>query len=400
MPFMTAGTRQRARPQIKSMQAPNFLEWRFYHNPLEAWIAAGVTFAVIGTALLAVRTILAHRLAKVAERTATTADDAIVDLLRRTRYFFILTAAVAGAMLFLDLPERARSIGRVLGTIALIMQIAIWGNGLITFWFRNYAERKAESDISSRTTIAAFSFVARAILWVMLSLVALDRLGYNVTTLITGLGVGGIAIALAVQNVLGDLFAALAIVLDKPFVVGDTIGVDTFTGTVEHVGLKTTRLRSVNGELLIFSNADLLRSRIRNFKRMQERRVLLTIGVTYDTSPDMVARIPTIIREAVTAQQRVRFDRSHFVAYGDSALTFETVYFVLTAEYLVYVDVQQAINLEILRRFTAAKIGFAYPTRTIVVRGSGGAAPVSAETAIAVEAGTGIDTMSGPSRQR
>jgi small-conductance mechanosensitive channel len=369
------------------MQAPNFLEWRFYHNPLAAWISAGVAFAVIGAALFVVRTILVHRLANVAKRTATTADDAIVDLLRRTRYFFILTAAVAGAMLFLDLPERARSIGRVLGTIALIVQIAIWGNGLITFWFRNYAERKAETDISSRTTIAAFSFVARAILWIMLSLVALNRLGYDVTALITGLGVGGIAIALAVQNVLGDLFAALAIVLDKPFVVGDTIGVDTFTGTVEQIGLKTTRLRSLNGELLIFSNADLLRGRIRNFKRMQERRVVFTIGVSYDTPADTVARIPAIIRHAVIAQQQVRFDRSHFVAYGESALNFETVYFVLTADYLVHVDVLQAINLQILRQFAAEKIEFAYPTRTIVVRGGGGVAPVSAGAPMAAESG-------------
>jgi len=221
----------------------------------------------------------------------------------------------------------------------------------------------------------------------MLSLVALNRLGYDVTALITGLGVGGIAIALAVQNVLGDLFAALAIVLDKPFVVGDTIGVDTFTGTVEQIGLKTTRLRSLNGELLIFSNADLLKGRIRNFKRMQERRIVFTIGVSYDTPADTVARIPTIIREAVTAQQQVRFDRSHFVAYGESALNFETVYFVLTADYLTHVDVLQAINLQILRQFATEKIEFAYPTRTIVVRGGGGVAPVSAGAALTAETG-------------
>ena len=350
------------------MQPSNFLEWRFYHNSLQAWTVAGIVFAVVGTALFLARTIISRRLAKMAERTATTADDAIVDLLRRTRYFFIVTAAVASGILFLDLPERARAVGRALGTIALILQVAIWGNGLITFWFRNYAERKAESDIASRTTVAAFSFVARAILWIMLSLVGLNRLGYDVTALITGLGVGGIAIALAVQNVLGDLFAALAIVLDKPFVVGDTIGVDTFTGTVENVGLKTTRVRSLNGELLIFSNADLLRSRLRNFKRMQERRIVFMIGVSYDTPPDTVARIPTMIREAVQSQQQVRFDRSHFISYGDSTLNFETVYFVLTADYLAYVNAQQAINLTILRQFAAEKIQFAYPTRTLVVK--------------------------------
>ena len=350
------------------MQPSNFLEWRFYHNSLQAWTVAGIVFAVVGMTLFVARTVFARRLAKIAERTATTADDAIVDLLRRTRYFFIVTAAVASGMLFLDLPQRARAVGHVLGTISLILQIAIWGNGLITFWFRNYAERKAESDISSRTTIAAFGFLARAILWIMLSLVGLNRLGYDVTALITGLGVGGIAIALAVQNVLSDLFAALAIVLEKPFLVGDTIGVDTFTGTIEHVGLKTTRIRSVNGELLIFSNADLLRSRLRNFKRMQERRIVFMIGVSYDTPPDTVARIPTMIREAIQSQQQVRFDRSHFISYGDSTLNFETVYFVLTADYLAYVNAQQAINLTILRQFAAEKIQFAYPTRTLVVK--------------------------------
>ncbi|HEU4787831.1 MAG TPA: mechanosensitive ion channel family protein [Gemmatimonadaceae bacterium] len=351
------------------MQPPTILEWQFYHNSLEAWLVAGVVFVVIGTTLVIIRTLLARRLAKIAARTATTADDAIVDLLRRTRYFFILTAAVAGAFLFLDLPPRAHSIGHLLGTISLILQIAIWGNGLITFWFQNYATRKADTDLSSRTTIAAFSFVARTILWIMLALVALNRLGYDVTALITGLGVGGIAIALAVQNVLGDLFAALAIVLDKPFVVGDSISVDTVTGTVEHVGLKTTRIRSVNGEQIICSNADLLRSRIRNFKRMQERRVVFTTGVSYETPPDTIAKIPAMLREAVEAQQQVRFDRSHFVSYGESALNFETVYFVLAADYLVYANVNQAVNLAVLRRFATEGIEFAYPTRVVFVKG-------------------------------
>src|SRR4030095_8661307 len=258
------------------------------------------------------------------------------------------------------------SVGRVLGTIALFLQIAIWGNGLITFWFRNYAERKADTDLSSRTTIAAFSFVARLILWVMLALVALNRLGVDITALITGLGVGGIAIALAVQNVLGDLFAALAIVLDKPFAVGDAISVDTMTGTVENVGLKTTRIRSVNGEQLIFSNTDLLKSRIRNFKRMQERRVVLTIGVSYDTPPDTVARIPDMLREAVESQEQVRFDRSHFMSYGESALNFETAYFVLTSDYLTYANKNQAVNLAVLRRFATAEICFAFPQRASV----------------------------------
>jgi len=359
----------KAHSQITPMQPPTFLEWQFYHNSLQAWLIAGIVFVVIGATLLIVRTLLARRLSKVAARTSTTADDAVVDLLRRTRYFFIVAAAVAGATVFLDLPKRALAVGHVLGTIALILQFAIWGNGLINFWFRNYAERKADADLASRTTIAAFSYVARAILWTMLLLVGLNRLGIDVTALVTGLGVGGIAIALAVQNVLGDVFAALAIVLDKPFVVGDAISVDTLSGTVEHVGLKTTRIRSVNGEQLIFSNTDLLKSRIRNFKRMQERRVVLTIGVSYDTPPDTVARIPAMLREAVEAQDQVRFDRSHFMSYGESSLVFETAYFVLTGDYLTFANTNQAVNLAVLRRFSAERIDFAFPTRTIVVRG-------------------------------
>jgi small-conductance mechanosensitive channel len=360
------------------MNGSTFLEWQFYHNSVRAWLIAAAAFAIVGATLLIVRSVLTRRLAKIAAQTATTADDAVVDLLKRTRSFFILAAAVAGATLFLELPARALGVGRVLGTIALLLQLAIWGNGLITFWYRNDADRKAASDLSSRTTIAAFSFVARATLWVMLALVALDRLGYNVSTLVTGLGVGGIAVALAVQNILGDLFAALAIVLDKPFVVGDTINVDTLTGTVEHVGLKTTRLRSVNGEQLIFANADLLKSRIRNFKHMQERRVVFTIGVTYDTPPEKMERIPGIIREAIVAHTPVRFDRSHFSGYADSSLLFETVYFVLTSDYLAYMNIHQSVNLTILRRFNEEKIAFAYPTRTVLLQGA--AAPIPAES--------------------
>lgn len=370
------------------------LDWTFYHNTVRAWLAATIALLVVGLALLLIRRLLVQRLGRVAEHTATSADDMVVDLIRRTRLFFILTAALAAASLFVELPTRARDIGRVLGTIALFVQLAIWGNGLISFWLKNYAEEKAESDLASRTTIAAFGFVARGFLWVMLVLVALNRLGFDVTALITGLGVGGIAIALAVQNILGDLFAALAIVLDKPFVVGDTIIVDTLVGTVEHIGLKTTRLRSLSGEQVIVSNADLLKSRIRNMKRMQERRVMFSLGVSYDTPPDVMERIPGMIREAIEAQSPVRFDRSHFTAYGDSALTIETVYYLLTADYATYMMVHQAVNLTILRRFAAERIEFAYPTRTLFVRNGPSAPPVSARSASEGERDEGSSLMS------
>ena len=196
-------------------------------------------------------------------------------------------------------------------------------------------------------------------------LLALDNMGVDISTLVTGLGVGGVAVALAVQNVLGDLFASLSIVLDKPFVIGDFLAVGDLVGNVEQIGLKTTRVRSLSGEQLIFSNADLLQSRIKNYGRMMQRRILFTIGVTYQTPREKLENIPTILREAIESQKNVRFDRSHFARYGDFSINFESVYFVTVPTYNTYMDTQQAINLRIHERFEQEGIEFAYPTQTL-----------------------------------
>ena len=182
------------------------------------------------------------------------------------------------------------------------------------------------------------------------------------------MGIGGIAVALALQNILGDLFASLSIVIDKPFVIGDFIVVDQLMGTVEHVGLKTTRLRSLGGEQLIFSNNDLLKSRISNYKRMMERRIVFGFGVTYQTPPEKLPLINEIVREIIGKQEQARFDRVHFKEYGESSLNFEAVYFVLSQDYNLYMDIQQAINLEMFRCFQKEGIEFAYPTRTLFIQ--------------------------------
>ena len=201
----------------------------------------------------------------------------------------------------------------------------------------------------------------------LVALVALDTAGIDITALVAGLGVGGIAVALAVQNILGDLFASLSIVLDKPFVIGDFIIVGDMMGTVEHIGMKTTRVRSLSGEQLVFSNTDLLSSRIRNYKRMQERRALFRFGVTYQTSRDLLARIPEVVREVIEGRDETRFDRAHFAGFGDSSLDFEVVYYMLVPDYNAYMDTQQAVNLELVGRFEEIGIDFAYPTRTVFV---------------------------------
>jgi small-conductance mechanosensitive channel len=231
-------------------------------------------------------------------------------------------------------------------------------------------KRRKEEDAGSATTLAALGFVAKLVLWSVVLLLALDNLGVNITGLIAGLGIGGIAVALALQNVLGDLFASLSIVLDKPFVIGDFIIVDEFLGTVEHIGLKTTRVRSLSGEQLVFSNADLLGSRIRNFKRMYERRVAFTVGVTYQTPAEKLPRISAILREVIEAQRDVRFDRAHFKEYGDFALIYEVVYYVTSPDYNKYMDIQQAVNFDIYGRFQQEGLDFAYPTQTLFVQGA------------------------------
>jgi small-conductance mechanosensitive channel len=232
---------------------------------------------------------------------------------------------------------------------------------------RRQVRKALADDPADATTLNALGFVGRILLWSVLLLMALANLGIQIGPLLAGLGVGGIAVALALQNILGDLFASLSIVLDKPFVVGDFVVVGDLAGTVEYVGLKTTRVRSLSGEQLVFSNSDLLSSRIRNYKRMQERRIAFTVGVTYQTARERLAEIPLIAREIIEAQENARFDRAHFKAFGAFSLDFEIVYYVLDPDYNAYMNVQQAINLALYERFEAAAIEFAFPTQTLIL---------------------------------
>ena len=366
------------------------LDWRFYGNPASAWLVALAILAGGIIALLVARRVLVSRLGKWAARTATDLDDLVVDLLRRTRWYFIAMVAMSAAALALVLPAATRQGVRTVTVIALCLQAIVWGNGVIQFWVERYTVRRVNVDGATATTVTALGYLARMVFWLVILLLALDNFGVDVTTLVTGLGITGIAVALAVQNILGDLLGALSIVVDKPFVVGDTINVDTFTGTVEHIGLKTTRVRSLSGEQIIFSNADLLKARIRNFKRLVERRVVFVTAVRYDTPREKLAGIPAMLKELVLAHQPVRFDRSHLRGFAESAIEFETVYFVLTDDYVRYMDIQQAINLEILRRFEQEEIEFAFPTRTILYKVEGPVPPPGslqqlAEAAVADE---------------
>lgn len=346
------------------------LDYPLPAGTLMQWLTAiGVTVVIVLAARLA-KPMLVRRLEALSKRTRLSIDDAIVHALDSTRLWLVTVIATSAGSAALDLPSRAQQIVDGAAALALFLQIGLWLSDLLKFWLDRSEKKARAASPGAATSLAAVGFVGRIVLWSVIMLLALDNLGINVTTLIAGLGIGGVAVALAVQNILGDLFASLSIVIDKPFVVGDFIIVDDYMGSVEHVGLKTTRIRSLGGEQIIFSNSDLLKSRTRNYKRMFERRIVFKFGVTYQTRPEQLEQIPPLVKRLVEAHQdKVRFERAHFFALGESSLDFEVVFWIRSADYNLYMDIQQALNLALMRELDAMGVQFAYPTRTLLVEG-------------------------------
>jgi small-conductance mechanosensitive channel len=350
------------------------LEEAWLDNDLGTFaIALGVMAAVM-VAFWIARAIVVRVLLAVSRRTSTVADDIVADAVGSTNLWLLLPVALHAGATLLELPAKLSNATALAAMSGFVLQAGLWASRIASEWIRTRAGNREATDGSELMALALLGFAARVAIWTLVLLVVLDQLGFNITALVTGLGIGGVAIALAVQNILGDLFASLSIVLDRPFVVGDFIIVDDLMGTVEQVGVKTTRVRSLSGEMLVFSNSDLLKSRIRNYKQMRERRVVFSVGIAYETPAAKVAEVPAMLRDAVEAQSRTRFDRAHFKAYAESWLDFEVVYYVLDPDFNLHMDIQQAINLAILERFAREGIAFAYPTRTLHLQGASASA--------------------------
>ncbi len=340
-----------------------FLDKVYYHNSIRTWGIALLIVLASWVGLSFVKWLFVKRLLKLAEKTKSTLDDLVIELVRETRGWFLLVVSLYAGAFVLSLPEKVARIVSTVTVILSLVQGAVWSNALLSYLLSAGA---GEQDGEKATAISALGFLGKIAIWSTFLLLMLDNIpGVHVSSLIAGFGVAGVAVALAVQSILGDLFAALSIVLDKPFVIGDFVVVDDYSGTVEKIGLKSTRIRSLSGEQLIFSNTDLLSSRIRNFKRMKERRVVFTIGVTYETPYEKLKAIPDIVRESIESQENTRFDRCHFKSFGDSSLNYEIVYYVTIPDYNVYMDTQQNINLMLVKEFAERGIEFAYPTQTI-----------------------------------
>nr|WP_245302024.1 mechanosensitive ion channel family protein [Symbiobacterium terraclitae] len=343
------------------------MSWYFYGNSLQDWLLALAVAAGTYLVLAFLIRVVVGRLARIAAQTSTQLDDAITDVLSRTAVWFKLYLAVYAGSRALVLPPTTLGLLRNLLVIALAIQLGIWGNRLISYWVVHYIRTRNGSDQTRKTMAGAVGFLGRLILISCLLLLTLQNMGVEIDALLAGLGIGGVAVALSVQNVLGDLFASLSIMLDQPFLVGDFIILENgMMGTVEHVGLKTTRLRALTGEELILANTDVVGARIQNLRQMQKRMVRFTIRVVYQTPREKLERIPAIIKEVVDRHPRTRFDWACLIGFGTYAYEFDVAYWVEPYGWYPFMETRQEIYLEILRRFEEEGIRLAYPTQTLV----------------------------------
>lgn len=376
------------------MPQPLFITWiqqtTFAGVPLWSLLVALTAAAVTYVAILTALHLLTGRAKGWATHSGSAAATTMVDVLEGTSRLLMLLVAVLVGLGFLELPRRWESRVAQLWFVAVALQMGLWGMRAIGIGVQRYVTRHSSSGMTQVSASATLlSWGLRTLLWSVVALAVLSNLGVNITAFVASLGVGGIAVALAVQSILADLFASLSIAVDKPFEVGDFVVVGSVAGTVQMIGLKTTRIRSLQGEEVVMSNTDILKQTISNYRPMQERRIVFTFGVAYGTPVDKVEAIPGVVRQLVEAQAALRFDRAHFKGFGDSSLDFEVVYIVKDPGFNVYMDLQQTINLGLMRELAAMGVEFAFPTRTIHIatvptgqpRTSPGATPGAADAA-------------------
>lgn len=338
-----------------------------FENTLQAYLIVAVVIAVgMLVVRLFKRTLLAW-LKRVVQRSASTFDDFLVEGIGNAFLPLLYFGVVYFALKSLVLPiwlNRALDIAGMFLWVFLITRLIIFA---VHYFLKEHLKRRGRAETGFQQ-IKGITLILSVLIWIIATLFFISNLGYNVATLLTGLGIGGIAIALATQNIIADLFNYFVLFFDRPFEIGDFIVVEDKSGTIESIGIKTTRVRALTGEQLVFSNTDLTNSRLHNFKRMQRRRIVFTTGVMYDTPKEKLAIIPGILQNAVTNQADTLFDRAHFSSFGEFSLVFETVYFVLSDDFNKYMDINQAINFFIYDAFKREGVAFAYPTQNLIVR--------------------------------
>lgn len=341
---------------------------------LTPYVTATILFVGLTLVFKVIQMIVLARLKALSEKTSTDIDDTLIDAVRGVRAWVYTLVALYIAIQPFALPEWLDKV-----TTGVFLFAVVWQAIEVAVVFIDYATGRflekdedgdGQTDPNAATASHMVALIGRIILWALGGLFVLSNLGIEVTSLIAGLGIGGIAIAFALQGILSDLFASFSIYFDKPFRVGDFVMVGQDLGTVEKIGIKSTRLRTLQGEELVISNAELTTARVNNYKKLEERRIVMNFGITYETPYEQVKEVPDMVRRIFEATDGARLDRVHFTTFGDSALIYEAVYYVESADYAEYLDIQQKVNFDLMDKFAELGIEFAYPTQTVHVKNS------------------------------
>ncbi|MBE0569123.1 MAG: mechanosensitive ion channel family protein [Deltaproteobacteria bacterium] len=340
------------------------LSYEFYHNRVSEYL---LCLAILAAGLLVVKifqSLITRRMKAWAQTTETHFDDFLVERIRSTGVPLAYLGVAQASLRVLNLTPRVERIIDNAGIVILSLIAILFAVTLVRFAFREYMRKEGE-DATREHALKGVITLANSLVCVVGTLFMLDNLGFKISTVIAGLGIGGIAVALAAQAVLGDLFAYFTILFDRPFEIGDFVIVGDHMGVIDRLGIKSTRIASLGGEQIIVSNKDLTDSRVRNYKRMAKRRVVFRIGVTYQTPAKSLREIPGIIADVFREIEGATLDRAHFFSHGDFSLNYEIVYYVEGNDYARYMDIQQAANLRIHEEFEKRGIEFAYPTQTL-----------------------------------
>lgn len=347
------------------VELQNLFDGTYLGNTVWRWIAAAAVAVGALFILLLLRRLTRLHYSRMAATPREELMEVPLHVASRTTVWFLLIAAIFLGLQTLQLPSKAARALMTVFTVAGFWQIGLWSTTAVLAALDRKQRKALTMDRAAAGTMGIIGFIARATIWSFVLLLTFDNLGIEIKPLLAGLGIGGIAVALAAQNILGDLFASLSITLDRPFVLGDTLQVDDFIGTVEYIGVKSTRLRSLSGEQIIMPNSNLLASRVRNHTRATDRRVVFTISVGQQTPLEQVQKIPGAIRSLIESHPDVRFDRSHFAKISATSFDFEAVYTVTKTDYNRHMDILQELNLRLVEMFEKQGIAFAYPVQRL-----------------------------------
>ena len=345
------------------------LAYQALDNTVFQYLIAVAVFLALFLILKIFKNIVILRLKRLSEKTKTDIDDLLIKIISSVRQSFYLFVSLYIAIRFLNCSELFFKVINYLFFFIIAYYIVKAIESVIDYGAEKLVERRKKQEKElSESVVSLLKKILKAVIWVLAVIIVLQNLGYNITALAAGFGIGGIAIALALQNILGDLFASFAIYFDKPFEIGDYIVVGDDAGTVKQIGIKSTRIQSRQGEQLVISNKELTSARVHNYKKMERRRVVFSFGLAYETPTKKLRKVPDIIREIIYNIEITEIDRVFFNKFGEFSLNFEVVYWLKSSDYEGFIESQPKINLAIMEAFKKEGIEMAYPTQTIFVK--------------------------------